>query len=247
MDSGISDESYQEQILPHVSRTFALTIPQLPAALRLAVTNAYLLCRIADTIEDEPALSPAETLAFLERFKAVVAGRGEPALLASEVDRRLSERTLPTRARSDQEHGARPQRDGILDRAAAGGDSALRRPDVLRNAAISINGQPARPRRAAPTSTTTAITSPAWSARCSRSCFASIPRACSAASGRTAAPRRLLRAGLADDEYSQGRLGGSQPRGVLAAAGGLYAPWRRSGAALAGAPRSRASMPGCAS
>ena len=76
MDSGISDERYQDEILPHVSRTFALTIPQLPAALRVAVTNAYLLCRIADTIEDEPALSPAETLAFLDRFKAVVAGRG---------------------------------------------------------------------------------------------------------------------------------------------------------------------------
>src|SRR5208283_4031591 len=96
MESGMSDEAYQEQILPHVSRTFALTIPQLPAALRLAVTNAYLLCRIADTIEDEPALSPPETLAYLERFKAVVAGHDEAGQLASEVVRRLSERTLPT-------------------------------------------------------------------------------------------------------------------------------------------------------
>jgi len=96
MDSGISDESYQEQILPHVSRTFALTIPELPAALRTAVTNAYLLCRIADTIEDEPALSPAATLAFLERFTAVVAGRGEPKLLAGELEPLLSDRTLPT-------------------------------------------------------------------------------------------------------------------------------------------------------
>ena len=40
MDSGISDEVYQGQILPHVSRTFALTIPQLPAALRISVTLA---------------------------------------------------------------------------------------------------------------------------------------------------------------------------------------------------------------
>jgi farnesyl-diphosphate farnesyltransferase len=96
MDSGISDEDYQDQILPHVSRTFALTIPQLPAPLRIAVTNAYLLCRIADTIEDEPALSPAETQVFLRQFKAVVAGRGEPALLAAEIEQRLSNRTLPT-------------------------------------------------------------------------------------------------------------------------------------------------------
>jgi farnesyl-diphosphate farnesyltransferase len=96
MDSGTSDEGYQHQILPYVSRTFALTIPQLPPPLRVAVTNAYLLCRIADTIEDEPALSPVETLEYLDRFKAVVAGRGDAAVLASEVEKRLSDRTLPT-------------------------------------------------------------------------------------------------------------------------------------------------------
>ncbi len=95
MDSGISDEVYQDQILPHVSRTFALTIPQLPPPLRTAVTSAYLLCRIADTIEDEPTLSAAETLAFLQRFNAVVSGSGEPAPLAEELKQRLSERTSP--------------------------------------------------------------------------------------------------------------------------------------------------------
>jgi farnesyl-diphosphate farnesyltransferase len=96
MDSVSSDEVYQDQILPHVSRTFALTIPQLPPALRTAVTNAYLLCRIADTIEDEPALSPPETLAFLQRFSAALAGQGDPQLLAREIGLRLSDRTLPT-------------------------------------------------------------------------------------------------------------------------------------------------------
>src|ERR1700720_3859543 len=96
MDSDSSDEVYQDQILPHVSRTFALTIPQLPQGLRSAVTCAYLLCRIADTIEDEPALSPPETLAFLQRFSAVLAGQGDPALLAQEIERRLSNRTLAT-------------------------------------------------------------------------------------------------------------------------------------------------------
>jgi farnesyl-diphosphate farnesyltransferase len=94
MDSGISDAVYQDRILPHVSRTFALTIPQLPAGLRISVTNAYLLCRIADTIEDEPALSPAETQAFMQRFMAVLAGRGDAVALARELEQRLSERTL---------------------------------------------------------------------------------------------------------------------------------------------------------
>jgi farnesyl-diphosphate farnesyltransferase len=96
MDSGVSDAVYQDQILPHVSRTFALTIPQLPAALRIAVTNAYLLCRIADTIEDEPALSPTETLAFLQRFMDALAGRDEPEKLAAALETRLSDRTLAT-------------------------------------------------------------------------------------------------------------------------------------------------------
>jgi farnesyl-diphosphate farnesyltransferase len=96
MDSGSSDEVYQAQILPHVSRTFALTIPELPPALRTSVTSAYLLCRIADTIEDEPALSPPETLAFLQRFSAVMAGHEEPAVLAREIEQRLSDRTLAT-------------------------------------------------------------------------------------------------------------------------------------------------------
>ncbi len=96
MDSPSSDEVYQDQILPHVSRTFALTIPQLPPGLRTAVTCAYLLCRIADTIEDEPALSPPETLDFLQRFSALLAGRGDAKGLAGEIERRLTDRTLPT-------------------------------------------------------------------------------------------------------------------------------------------------------
>jgi farnesyl-diphosphate farnesyltransferase len=95
MDSS-SDESYQNGILPHVSRTFALTIPQLPAALSTPVTCAYLLCRIADTIEDEPALSAQETLAFLQRFSAVVDATAQPAALARDLEQRLSEQTLAT-------------------------------------------------------------------------------------------------------------------------------------------------------
>jgi farnesyl-diphosphate farnesyltransferase len=95
MESASSDEVYQDQILPHVSRTFALTIPQLPSALATPVTTAYLLCRIADTIEDEPALSPPETLSFLQQFSALVGGQGDAAALARDLEKRLSDRTLP--------------------------------------------------------------------------------------------------------------------------------------------------------
>ena len=90
-----SDEAYQDAILAHVSRTFALTIPQLPAALRAPVTSAYLLCRIADTLEDEPALSAADTYTYLQRFAAAVRGREDAARLARDLVLRLSQATLP--------------------------------------------------------------------------------------------------------------------------------------------------------
>jgi farnesyl-diphosphate farnesyltransferase len=95
VESGVSDEVYQDRILPHVSRTFALTIPQLPAALRTPVTNAYLMCRIADTIEDEPVLSADATLVLLQRFVDVLYGRQDAAPLARELAPQLSEQTLP--------------------------------------------------------------------------------------------------------------------------------------------------------
>jgi 4,4'-diapophytoene synthase len=94
-DSSLSDEAYQDRILPGVSRTFALTIPELPPALRTSVTNAYLLCRIADTIEDEPALSPGESLLFLQRFVAVLYGKEPATVLARDLGPQLSSQTLP--------------------------------------------------------------------------------------------------------------------------------------------------------
>lgn len=95
LESSLSDEAYQEYILPGVSRTFALTIPELPAALRTSVTNAYLLCRIADTIEDEPALSPMASLHFLQRFVAVLYGTEPAAALGQDLVPQLSKETLP--------------------------------------------------------------------------------------------------------------------------------------------------------
>lgn len=69
-----TDEEYQEHILQYVSRTFALTIPQLPPELARVVGNAYLLCRIADTIEDDKDMSAESKRLFAERFIEVVKG-----------------------------------------------------------------------------------------------------------------------------------------------------------------------------
>ncbi|MEO5799668.1 MAG: squalene/phytoene synthase family protein [Gemmatimonadales bacterium] len=44
------------RVLPDVSRTFALVIRLLPQALSHAVAVSYLVCRIADSIEDQPGL-----------------------------------------------------------------------------------------------------------------------------------------------------------------------------------------------
>src|SRR5881409_751629 len=64
----LNDDDFQSEMLEGVSRTFALTIPQLPAELCRVVSNAYLLCRIVDTIEDEPSLSGARKDYFCRQF-----------------------------------------------------------------------------------------------------------------------------------------------------------------------------------
>ena len=62
-------ERFAKEILPAVSRTFALSIRLLPGALGRAVRTAYLLCRIADTIEDEPRLPAAEKAALFDELQ----------------------------------------------------------------------------------------------------------------------------------------------------------------------------------
>ncbi len=65
---------YCENILPKVSRTFAPTIRRLPQGLRLQVTVAYLLCRIADTVEDSPALELEDKKRLLQLYALIFKG-----------------------------------------------------------------------------------------------------------------------------------------------------------------------------
>ncbi|HET7299868.1 MAG TPA: phytoene/squalene synthase family protein [Oleiagrimonas sp.] len=76
---------YQDDILQKVSRTFALTIPQLPKPLRRVVANAYLLCRIADTIEDESALTTEQKQHFHDFFLRVVSGEDDAETFGAEL------------------------------------------------------------------------------------------------------------------------------------------------------------------
>ena len=62
-----ADLAFQADMLQGVSRTFALTIPELPRPLDIIVGNAYLWCRVADTIEDEAGVDHGRRAGLLDR------------------------------------------------------------------------------------------------------------------------------------------------------------------------------------
>jgi farnesyl-diphosphate farnesyltransferase len=67
-DSATNADRYTRALLPRVSRTFALGVALLPPRLELPVRLGYLLCRIADTIEDDLALSAVRKAQLLDAF-----------------------------------------------------------------------------------------------------------------------------------------------------------------------------------
>ena len=89
------DLTYQARVLPGVSRTFALTIPVLPDRLAEVVTNAYLLCRIADTIEDDNALGDQQKSEFHRQFLSVIKGSEDADAFAASLAPLLSAQVLP--------------------------------------------------------------------------------------------------------------------------------------------------------
>jgi farnesyl-diphosphate farnesyltransferase len=60
------------QLLRKVSRTFALSIEQLPQPLRDAITLAYLLFRVSDCLEDHPTLPSPEKAQRLRQWAGVL-------------------------------------------------------------------------------------------------------------------------------------------------------------------------------
>ena len=91
----LADTELQAVLLEGVSRTFALTIPQLPGQLYPAVANAYLLCRIVDTIEDEVSLSAEQKKHFCAGFIEIVKTGRHADAFAAELAPLLSEQTIP--------------------------------------------------------------------------------------------------------------------------------------------------------
>jgi farnesyl-diphosphate farnesyltransferase len=74
-----ADRAFCRSILPGVSRTFALTIPLLPRTLEHPVMVAYLLCRVADTIEDSTSLEVERKRALLGHFRRCLEQGGPDA------------------------------------------------------------------------------------------------------------------------------------------------------------------------
>ena len=91
-----SDLEFLARMLDGVSRTFALTIPQLPQYLYSPVAIGYLLCRIVDTIEDEPTLSPDEKEHFSRLFCDILSKTESAEKFAEDLAPKLSSATLAT-------------------------------------------------------------------------------------------------------------------------------------------------------
>lgn len=132
--------AYQRRILPHVSRTFALTVPQLPPPLGDIVSNAYLLCRIADTIEDDPALSGPDKSGAHEEFLAVLRGEIDGGRFGSRVAAALSPGAPP--------HELALVRDADRVVACTHAMQPRERAAILRCAAIMCRGMSAYQRNA---------------------------------------------------------------------------------------------------
>lgn len=60
------------RILTDVSRSFAIIIPECPPPLDRALCTAYLLCRVADTIEDEASLDECQRARLFDSLLTTV-------------------------------------------------------------------------------------------------------------------------------------------------------------------------------
>lgn len=82
----MTDRLFCQAMLPKVSRTFAVCIRLLPPKLEHSVLVAYLLCRIADTIEDTTTLGGSDKARLLDDFRGCLHGEGEATSLREAFD-----------------------------------------------------------------------------------------------------------------------------------------------------------------
>lgn len=92
----LSSLSFCRELLPEVSRTFALNIPVLPEPLDGVVAVAYLLCRTADALEDEAQGAVPERVALLTELADLVKRVPEGGERAVRFGRRAGDALRPS-------------------------------------------------------------------------------------------------------------------------------------------------------
>jgi len=75
----------QYEMLRKVSRTFALSIEQLPQVLRDALTVSYLLLRVSDCLEDYQAMEVERKAQLLRLWARVLGGEASPESLTDRI------------------------------------------------------------------------------------------------------------------------------------------------------------------
>ncbi len=73
------------QMLRMVSRTFTLSIEQLPQILRDSITLAYLLLRVSDYLEDNETMTVPRKVTLLQLWDKILAGQKPVRELVDEV------------------------------------------------------------------------------------------------------------------------------------------------------------------
>ncbi len=90
-DHPATDRAFCAAALPRVSRTFALCIRLLPRGLGDTVRTAYLLCRVADTIEDAERLDLREKRGLLAHWRDCLADGSDAGPIRVAFDRPTSD------------------------------------------------------------------------------------------------------------------------------------------------------------
>ncbi len=84
--SVVDELAWCHKAVVDVSRTFAITIEQLAPPMADRICVGYLLCRVADTIEDAGHIPPSDQVDLLEQYQSVLQGDTSLATFQDNVE-----------------------------------------------------------------------------------------------------------------------------------------------------------------
>lgn len=74
------------KMLESVSRTFTLSVKQLPGIVRDSITLAYLLLRVSDILEDNEVMDPSKKVKLLKLWNEILDGKTSVEELTSQLN-----------------------------------------------------------------------------------------------------------------------------------------------------------------